>query len=105
MRFWCVISFCLFAFTSSFAARGDDLAVRVQEAYKKVKTKTEIEGITSWCKDTIVSMNFKEHDRVMVLALKAMQENKIDDANVFLKQARALDELSDNLGAVLCRRK
>jgi hypothetical protein len=41
----------------------------------------------------------------MVLALKAMQENKIDDANVFLKQARALDELSDNLGAVLCRRK
>jgi hypothetical protein len=104
MRFWCILLFWLGTVTLS-AAQSDDFAARVQNSYRKAKTRAEMNSVTMWCKDIIVSMNFKEHDRVMVLAVKAMEANKIEEANTFLKQAKALDELSENLGAIVCKKK
>jgi flagellin-specific chaperone FliS len=104
MKYSWIILLCLLNGPSN-AAQDDDLAVRVQDSYRKAKTKADTDGITMWCKDQIVAMNFKEHDRVMVLALKAMQEDKVEEANIYLKKARVLDELSDNLGAIVCRKK
>lgn len=99
-----IVALVCFGVAGAATAQSDGFAAKVQESYRKAKNKREIESVTMWCKAQIRAANFPEHNRVMVLALKAIQDNKVEEANNFLKQARALDDLTDNVGALTCRR-
>ena len=98
----CTLVACLPAWGQS---KDEDLALKVQELYRKAKSKNEVEGITLWCRDKIVAMNFKQHEALMMAAIKQMEQNNIEEANVLLKRAKAVDELSANLGDLVCKRR
>ncbi|WP_439926193.1 hypothetical protein [Nitrobacter sp. JJSN] len=90
------------------AANGettDDFTAKMQGALRKAKNKQEVESVLMYCRAQIRAMNFKQHDQAMVAGLKAMEKNDIEEANKQLKRAREIDELSDNLGAVACRKR
>ena len=90
------------------AAKGgtdDDFAAKIQDALRKAKNKQEVESVLMYCRDQIKAMNFKQHNQAMVAGLRAMEKNDIEEANKQLKLARQIDELSDNLGAVMCKRR
>jgi len=99
------IAFVIIGALTARASAEEDLAAEVQKSLRAAKNPKEVASVLAYCRDKIFAMNFKEHDRFMVLGLKSMQENKVEEANVYLKQARQLDELSDNLSALVCRKR
>lgn len=76
---------------------------RVKQAYHDAKNDEETASVTMWCKEMVKSFNFKDYDKAMTAAIKAMEANKTDEANEFMKRANALDELSRNLSNLVCK--
>lgn len=45
-----------------------------------------------WCTDTLATFSFPERDKLMVEALKLMQANNLDEANLLLKRVNSIKE-------------
>jgi type II secretory pathway component PulK len=81
----------------------DDIVRRTREALETAQTKEAVEGVKSWCVDSIRSLNFREHERLTLEAIKLMEDDKIEEANLQLRKINALKELADNLAEIVCR--
>jgi hypothetical protein len=96
----------LMLFSNMAAAETDDeFSAGIQAALKKAKSKQEVEGVLMYCRDKIRAMNYRQHNQAMVAGLKAMEKNDVEEANKHLKLAREIDAMSDNLGAIVCKKR
>jgi len=84
------------AATTAFVAR-------IQESYRNAKNDEEVKSVTAYCIAMISSLSFKERDRLSVQAIKLLEENKVERANVLFKRVNDLEELDQNLGKMVCK--
>src|SRR5258708_7061509 len=86
-------------------ASTDNFALKMQDEYRKAKNQEEVASITAYCKAKIGSLSFKERDALSVQAIKLLEANKVDEANVLFKKVNSLEELDENLGKMVCKKK
>jgi hypothetical protein len=103
MRYAIVLA--LFVFAPVYAqTAADNFAIKVQEEYRKAKNAEEVASVTTHCKARISSFSFKERDALSVQAIKLLEANKIEEANVLFRKVNALEESDVNLGEKVCRK-
>src|SRR5437879_4417312 len=66
---------------------------RIQESYRTAKNDEEVKSVTAYCNAKIGSLSFKERDRLSVQAIKLLEANKVEEANVLFKRVNDLEEL------------
>ncbi len=103
----CILALCLMVATSAWAQNGppnqEEILQRTREGFRTAKTKQAIEGVTMWCRDSINSLNFRETEQLMLKAIKLMEANQLEEANILLKRVNTIKEFSDNLGKIVCK--
>jgi hypothetical protein len=101
-----VVALAVFVIAPAYAqSPGDVFVAKVQEEYHKAKNAEEIASITNFCKARIRSFSFKERDALSVEAIKLLEANKIEEANVLFRKVNSLEELDENLGKMVCKKK
>lgn len=88
---------------SSRPQSPDDVIKRARESFKTAKNNEEIESVKMWCKAALVSLTFKESERLLLQSIKLMEANKADEANALTARVAAIDELNNNLAKLVCR--
>jgi hypothetical protein len=83
---------------------ADKFVAKVQEEYRKAKNAGEVASITTYCKARISSFSLLERNALSVEAVKLLEANKIEEANVLFKKVNELEELDTNLGNMVCKK-
>ena len=100
-----VVALAVFVIAPAYAqSPGDNFVAKVQEEYRKAKNAGEVASITAYCKARISSFSFLERDALSVQAIKLLEANKIEEANVLFKKVNELEELDANLGNMVCKK-
>lgn len=106
MRKMIGVALALLVVPSGLSAQSEasqEFILRVKEAYRTAKSPKETASVTMWCKATVKSFSFKEYNEAMTAGIRLMGNDKIDEANTYLKRANDLDEMSANLGKLICK--
>jgi hypothetical protein len=82
---------------------SDEFMKQIQHSFRTAKNPDEVESIKMYCRARIGSLSFRERDQLTVRAIKLMEANEIDQANVLLKRVNSLEELDANLSAMICK--
>jgi hypothetical protein len=100
-----VVALAVFVIAPAYAqSAGDKFIAKVQEEYRNAKTAREVASITTYCKARISSFSFLERDALSVQAVKLLEDNKIEEANVLFRKINELEELDVNLGETVCKK-
>jgi hypothetical protein len=83
----------------------DDVIKRTQEAFRKAKTPKDIASIKAYCEDSLATFSFPERNKLMVQAIKLMEADKLDEANVLKKRVNSIEELDETLAKMVCKPK
>jgi hypothetical protein len=100
-----VVALAVFAIAPAYAqSPGEKFVAKVQEEYRKAKNADEVASVTAYCKARISSFSFEERDALSVQAVKLLEANKIEEANVLFRKVNSLEDLDDDLGKTVCKK-
>lgn len=79
-----------------------EVGIRAQESYSKASDLQAVASINEWCKVAISTFSFPERDRLMVQALKYLQEDKPDEYAANVMHVKSLDEMDEKISKAIC---
>jgi hypothetical protein len=107
MRFILALVACVLATSALAQQKGpptqEEILARTREAYRTAKTKQAREGVQMWCTDSIKSLNFRETEKLMLEAVKFMEADDLEEANIRLTRVNQIKDISANLAKMVCR--
>jgi hypothetical protein len=102
-----MFALALFVIPPAYAQNSapSDFVLKMQEEYRRAKNSKEVASITAYCKAKVSSFTFKERDGLSVKAIKLLEADNVDEANVLFKRVNSLEELDENLAKMICKPK